>query len=93
MKEETTANLLVVNIVTFIIVFFAWCVLVVQSNLEMDKSVDSKLQALVNFLLQTKISNHSIDYMTDIKHLAIVNFFALLKKFTKAKFDCTDHIK
>ena len=26
--------------------------------------------------------------MIDIKHLAIVNIFAPLKKFTKARFDC-----
>ena len=38
---------------------------------------DSKLQALVNFLLLTKISNYSIDHMIDSKNLAIVNIFAL----------------
>ena len=57
------------------------------------KPVDSKLQALVNFLLLTKITNHSIDYIMDSKNLEIVNFFALLRKFVKVKFDCTDHIK
>ena len=36
----------------------------------------------------TKISNHSINHMIESKHLAIVNIFAPLKKFTKARFDC-----
>ena len=53
-----------------------------------SKPIDSKLQEVVNFLLLTKISNHSINHMIDSKHLAIVNIFALLKKFTKARFDC-----
>ena len=51
-----------------------------------SKPVDSKLQELVNLLL---LSNHSINQMIDSKHLAIVNIFVLLKKFTKARFDCT----
>ena len=54
-----------------------------------SKPVDSKLQALVNFLLLTKMTNHCINHMIDSKHLAIVNFFAPFKKFTKARFDCT----
>ena len=53
-----------------------------------SKPVDSKLQEFVNFLLLTKIRNHSINHMIDSKHLAIVNIFALLKKFTKARLDC-----
>ena len=53
-----------------------------------SKPVDSKLQELVNFLLLTKIGNHSINHMIDSRHLAIVNIYALLKKFTKARFDC-----
>ena len=40
-------------------------------------------------MLLTKISNHSINHMMDSKHLAIVNIFAHLKKFTKARFDYT----
>ena len=60
------------------------------STVEPDdsKPVDSKLQELENFLLLTKISNHSINHIIDSKHLAIVNIFAPLKKFTKARFDC-----
>ena len=37
----------------------------------------------------TKLPNHNINHMIDSKHLAIVNVFAPLKKFTKARFDCT----
>ena len=48
---------------------------------------DSKLQALVDFLLLTKISNHSTNHIIDSKHLKLVNIFAPLKKFTKARFD------
>ena len=55
-----------------------------------SKPVDSKLQALVNFLLLNKMSNHCINYMIDSKHLAIVNIFAPLKKFTKDRFHCTN---
>ena len=60
------------------------------STVEPDdsKPVDSKLQELENFLLLTKISNHSINHIIDSKHLVIVNIFALLKKFTQASFDC-----
>ena len=54
-----------------------------------SKPVDSKLQELVNLLLLTKISNHSINHMIDSKQLAIANNFVHLKKFTKARFDCT----
>ena len=53
-----------------------------------SKLVDSKLQELIKFLMLTKISNHSINHMIDSKHLAIVNNFVPLKKFTKARFDC-----
>ena len=65
------------------------------STVEPDdsKPLDSKLQLLVNFLLLTKISNYSINHMIDSKHLAIVNIFAPLKKFTKARFDCTSKSK
>ena len=42
----------------------------------------------VQLLLLTKFSNHSINNMIDSKHLTIVNIFAPLKKFTKARFDC-----
>ena len=52
-----------------------------------SKPVDSKLQELINFLLLTKISNHSINHIKDSKHLVIGNIFALLKKFTPASFD------
>ena len=54
-----------------------------------SKLVDSKLQDLVNFLLLTKIGNYSINHIIDSKHLAIVNIFLPLKKFTKGSFDCT----
>ena len=54
-----------------------------------SKPVDSKLQALVNFLLLIKISNHSMNHKIDNKHLAIVNIFAPLNKFTKVSFDCS----
>ena len=37
--------------------------------------VTSKLQPLVNFLLLTKISNHSINYLINNKHLFIANIF------------------
>ena len=53
-----------------------------------SKPLDGKLQALANFFLLTKISNHSINHIIDSKHLAIVNIFAPLKKFTKVRFDC-----
>ena len=52
-----------------------------------SKPVDSKLQELVNFLLLTKIGHYS-NNMIDSKHLAIVNIFAPLRKFTKVRFDC-----
>ena len=54
-----------------------------------SKPVDDKLQDSVYLLLPTKISNHSINHMIDSKCLAIVNIFALFKKFTKASFQCT----
>ena len=54
-----------------------------------SKPVDSKLQELINFLLLTKISNHCINHMIDSKHLTIANSFELLKKFAKARFECT----
>ena len=64
---------------------------------ENRKPIDSKPQELVNFLLLTKIRNHSINDVIDSKHVAIVNIFARLKKFTKVRFDCTllnqNHIK
>ena len=52
-----------------------------------SKLVDSKLQALVNLLLLTKISNHSINHIIDSKHLAIVNIFVPLKELTNDRFD------
>ena len=58
-----------------------------------SKPVDSKLQKLVNFMPLTKIGNHSINHMIDSKHLAIVNIFAPLKKFTKARFDYSNFSK
>ena len=54
---------------------------------------DSKLKELVNFLLFAKFSNHIINNMIDSKHLAIVNIFAPLKMFTKARFDCIKMLK
>ena len=48
-----------------------------------SKPTDSKLQAFVNFLLLTKISNHSINHMIDSKHMEIANIFAPLKKLLK----------
>ena len=42
---------------------------------------------MVNFLLLTKIRNHSINRMIDSKQQAIVNIYAPLKKFTKVRFD------
>ena len=56
---------------------------------EDNKPLDSKLKWLVNFLLLTKIGNHSINHMIDSKHLAKVNIFSPLKTFTKVRFDCT----
>ena len=56
---------------------------------EDNKPLDSKLKWLVNFLLLTKIGNYRINHMIDSKHLAIVNIFAPLKKFTKVRFNCT----
>ena len=52
-----------------------------------SKVVGSNFQALVNFLLLTKIYNLRVNHMIDGKHLAIVNIFTLLKNFTKARFD------
>ena len=48
-----------------------------------SKPVDSKLQELINFLLLTKIRNHSINHMIDSKHLAIVNIFRFSKSLLK----------
>ena len=48
-----------------------------------SKPVDSKLQKLKNFMLLTKIGNHSINHMIDSKHLAIVNIFCFSKSLLK----------
>jgi len=50
------------------------------------KPGDIKLKSLVNFFLLTKLSNHGINHMIDSKNLTIAKI-ALLKKFTKARFD------
>ena len=63
-----------------------------QSILVMVKwKIVHKLFLLVNFLLLTKLPNHNINHMIDSKHLAVVNFFAVPKRFTNARLDCTLH--
>ena len=43
-------------------------------------------------MLLAKISKYSINHTIDSKHLAIVNIFGHLKKFTKGRFDCSKNL-
>ena len=48
-----------------------------------SKVVGSNFQALVNFLLLTKIYNLRVNHMIDGKHLAMINIFVPLKSLPK----------